>query len=159
MLPILSGRPVRVEVRPDLGPYHAATSIPKRLILLDAGVLRDKLEFDRILVHELFHFVWVRLSNATRRDWERHLAKEIASKAFGELGWSAESRKNQLRRADVQARTVRWRRYVCESFCDSAAYLHAELGRHSEWTLPAAFRRKRAAWFRAQFLPGSPVRF
>ncbi|MEQ1947062.1 MAG: hypothetical protein ABL995_07725 [Bryobacteraceae bacterium] len=159
MLPILSGRPVRVELRPDLGLYHAATSIPKRLILLDGGVLKEHLEFDRVVVHELFHFVWVRLSNATRREWEHHLAGEIAAKAKGELGWSAEWRKDELRRADVLARTVRWRHYVCESFCDSAAWLYAEIGRHPEWTLPAAFRRKRGAWFGKQFPPGLPVRF
>jgi len=158
-LPLLSGRPVRVEIRRDLGAYHAATSIPKRFIWLDAGVLRTRNEFERILVHELFHFVWVRLSNAARREWERCLAVELAAGDRGELGWSAEWRKELLTKADIRLRTGRWRRYACESFCDTAAWMYANLRRHSEFTLPAAARKVRRAWFARQFPAGDMVRF
>ena len=52
-----------MELRPTLGANSAATSIPGRLILLDASVLARHGEFERILVHEIFHFAWVHLSN------------------------------------------------------------------------------------------------
>lgn len=151
MLPALSGRPVRVELRRDLGPYHAATSIPRRLILLDAGVLARRTEFERILVHELFHFVWVRLSNAARREWEQCLTAEISGRVRGELGWSAEQRKDRLRTADIRGRTRRWRGYACESFCDTAAWMYAQLPRNPEFTLPSTFRRGRREWFQRRF--------
>jgi hypothetical protein len=160
VLPPLSGRPIRVELCRSLGPHLAATDIPRRRILLDAGLLAQRGEFERILVHEIFHFAWVRLSNQTRRSWEDVLAAELAARVRGELGWSSEWRKNKLqkdklRRADVRLRTPAWRRYVCESFCDSAAWLCAGLRRHDEFTLPAAPRRTRRRWF-ADHLFGRP---
>ena len=36
MLPALTGLPIRVELRPSLGPHLAATAISRRLILLDS---------------------------------------------------------------------------------------------------------------------------
>jgi len=157
VLPPLSGRPIRVELRRSLGPHLAATHIPRRRILLDAGVLTEPGEFERILVHEIFHFVWVRLSNQTRRRWESVLAAEFTGRACGELGWSAEWRKNKLTPRDVRGRSPAWRRYVCESFCDTAAWLFAGLRRHGEFTLPAAPRRARRSWFAAYLLDHSPV--
>lgn len=153
MLPPLSGRAIRVELCGTLGPHLAATSIPRRTILLDRQVLARPGEFERILIHEIFHFVWVRLSNASRRDWERLLAAERAS---GELGWSAEWRKAKLTRSDARLRSPRWRRYACESFCDSAAWLFAGLARHEEFTLPAPLRRARKLWFR-KFFASPPI--
>jgi hypothetical protein len=147
VLPLLSGRPIRVEVRPSLGPQLASTSIPRRLILLDAEVLRKRGDFERILIHEVFHFAWCRLPNATRHSWEMLLMSELDRHAPGELGWSAEWRKAKLKPRDVSRRTPAWRRYACESFCDSAAWLFAELRRHEEFTLPAGFRRVRRSWF------------
>jgi hypothetical protein len=64
------------------------------------------------------------------------------------LGWSAEWRKNKLRITDVRARTPAWRRYACESFCHSAAWLYAGLAKHGEYTLPAPERRLRGKWMR-----------
>ncbi len=148
MLPLLAGRPIRVEVRNSLGPHLAATSIPKRLILLDKQVLDQEGDFERILIHEVFHFVWIRLSNSTRRDWEKLLASE---RAAGELGWSAEWRKQKLKTSDAKVRTPAWRRYARESFCDSAAWLYSGLKRHDEFTLPAAARRVRRQWFERNF--------
>lgn len=154
MLPPLSGRPIRVTVRASLGPHLAATSIPRRRIYLDRAVLGRPGDFERILVHELFHFVWVRLGNPTRRDWEQLLAAEFARRVPGELGWSAEWRKQKLRPADRRARTPAWRRYACESFCDSAAWIYAGLARHDEFTLPASARRRRRIWIERNLASG-----
>lgn len=147
MLPAIIGRPIRVEVRPSLGRFLAAASIPRRIILLDEEVLGGNGDFERILVHELFHFVWVRLSNELRRDWELLLGGEIEHDAAGELGWSAEWRKSKVTERDCRLRTARWRRYACESFCDTAAWRFAGLKNHCEYTLTARFRRSRRQWF------------
>ncbi len=146
MLPALDGRPIRVVVRASLGPHLAATSIPRRVIYLDREVLVQRGDFERILVHELFHFVWVRLSNQARREWEGLLSAELRGHVKGELGWSAEWRKEKLGARDAIARTPAWRRYACESFCDSAARLYSGLSRHDEFTLAAPWVRRRAAW-------------
>lgn len=153
MLPVLAGRPIRVCVRPSLGPHLAATSIPRRTVLLDAEVLQRHGEFERILVHEIAHFVWVRLSNTTRRGWEQVLAGELAAHARGELGWSAEWRKHKLAAADIHARTPAWRRYACESFCDTAAWRFAGVKIHDEFTLAERYRRLRRVWFQACIEP------
>jgi hypothetical protein len=158
VLPPLSGRPIRVELRRSLGPHLAATHIPRRRILLDAGLLAHRGDFERILVHEIFHFAWVRLSNQTRRDWEGVLAGEFRARARGELGWSSEWRKDKLRRSDIRGRTPAWRRYVCESFCDTAAWLCAGLRVHDEYTLAAGARRLRRSWF-ADHLPAGTTIF
>lgn len=158
MLPPLHGQPIRVVVRCSLGPYHASTSIPRRLIQLDAGVLAGRGDFERILIHELFHFVWVRLSNAARRDWGDILAKEIASRQGGELGWSAEWRKEKLLRDSARRRDPRWRRYTCESFCDTAAWMFAGIGSHEEFTLRAGARQIRRRWFERCFPPDSGLK-
>jgi hypothetical protein len=121
------------------------------VIFLDRSVLERPGEFERILVHELFHFAWVRLSNAKRRDWELLLAGELRRRVSGELGWSAEWRKRKLTARDARERTPAWRRYACESFCDSAARAYSGLMRHDEFTLPAGSVRARIAWFRQIF--------
>jgi len=157
VLPTLSGRPIRVELRPTLGPHLAATHIPRRVILLDAGLLVQPGEFERILIHEIFHFVWVRLSNQTRRSWEGVLAGELAGRAPGELGWSAEWRKAKIRRSDIRRRTPGWRRYVCESFCDTSAWLYSGLRQHDEYTLAVPARRARRRWFSEHLLRSRPI--
>jgi hypothetical protein len=157
VLPPLSGRPIRVELRRSLGPHLAATHVPRRRILLDAELLREPGEFERILIHEIFHFAWVRLSNQTRWSWAEVLAAELAMQAPGELGWSSEWRKDKLTRADVHHRSPAWRRYICESFCDTSAWLWAGLPRHAEFTLAAGPRRIRRGWFREHLLGSPPV--
>jgi hypothetical protein len=146
-----------VELRRSLGPHLAATHVPRRRILLDAGLLTEPGEFERILIHEIFHFAWVRLSNQTRWSWEQVLASELAGRARGELGWSSEWRKDKLTRADVRRRSPAWRRYICESFCDTSAWLCAGLSRHDEFTLDAVSRGLRRSWFRRQVLDRLPV--
>jgi hypothetical protein len=155
VLPPLAGKPIRVVIRKSLGPHLAATSIPRRTILLDSEVLRQPGDFERILVHEIFHFVWVRLSNAARWSWEHLLAEEITQRVPGELGWSAEWRKSRLRPSDARNRTGAWRRYACESFCDSAAWLYAGLQGHQEFTLPGPQRTTRRHWMRSSMAPSA----
>jgi hypothetical protein len=127
---------------------HAATFLRKRRIVLETELIKDRRELARILAHEIFHFVWLRLGNPRRLSFEEILRREIKRGARGELGWSAEIRKQALRPADSRNRTRRWREYVCESFCDTAARLFCGARRHEEFTLAAAFRRQRERWFR-----------
>lgn len=132
----------------DVGaPVHAASFMRDRRIVLDAILLTQPRELRRIVTHELFHFAWVRLGNPLRREWEAVLALEIGVKARGELGWSAEWRKRELTAADQRRRTRRWRDYVCESFCDSAAWILGGGRPHPEATLAARHRGRRAEWF------------
>ena len=83
--------------------------------------------------------------------WEQVLARELRERVKGELGWSAEWRKELLTRTDSRLRTSKWRRYACESFCDSAAWMYAGLRAHDEFTLAAASRRLRRRWFTERF--------
>ena len=136
-------------------PHLAATSIPKRTIRLDREVLARPGDFERILIHEVFHFAWVRLGNPTRRSWELVLEAELIRGASGELGWSAEWRKRKLRPSAARLRSPAWRRYVCESFCDSAAWMFAGLSDHDEFTLRPRYRRRRQAWFERNLKQGS----
>ena len=122
---------------------HAGSFIPQRRIVLHC----TRAELPRILVHELFHFVWVRLGNLPRREFEAVLAREYRAGARGELGWSAERRRIKLAPRDVRLRTRRWREYCCESFCDTAAWLYAGVVRHEEYSLAKRFRAKREEWF------------
>ena len=126
---------------------HAATFIRRRLIVLDTELDRDHTELGRILLHELFHFAWVRLGNAARREYQAVIGDEMKARARGELGWSSEMRKKELRRRSGRA----WREYACESFCDTAAWLHSGIKRHREFTLAIRFRKRRNAWFQAAF--------
>ena len=131
-------------------PVYAATFIRKRQIVLDASLRDQPDELARILIHELFHFAWVRLGEAARRSYEALLIEEWHRHARGELGWSAESRKKILTR-DVPVPSRQWRDYVCESFCDTAAWLYSGLRRHPEFTLPNSYRARRAEWFQKVF--------
>jgi hypothetical protein len=131
---------------------HAATFLRERRIVLDEDLRVDSGELSRIVVHELFHFVWLRLGNDTRRSWEGVVAAEWRARRKGELGWSAEWRKDELRQEDVAQRSRRWREYCCESFCDTAAWRCGGLKSHEEFTLSKLARAGRAAWFEA--LPG-----
>jgi hypothetical protein len=112
----------------------------------------NKTEHERILLHEIFHFVWVRLGNPRRREWEALLAREWKARARGEAGWSAEWRKRALRSDDVAQRTLAWREYCCESFCDTGAWVGG--GHEREVTLAARRRETRRSWFTERFATG-----
>jgi len=146
-LPPLQGGPISIERAPALrdrrGAVHAGAFLRERRIALACPAA----ELPRILVHELFHFVWLRAGNASRLSFERLLEDEYRTGARGELGWSSEWRKTALRAADLRARRRSWREYCCESFCDTAAWLYGGLARHPEFTLAAGFRRARRLWF------------
>jgi hypothetical protein len=120
--------------------------VPRREIVLESALASDPAELTRVLLHELFHFVWLHAGNPVRRSYEELLQNERRRGARGELGWSAESRKRPLAPADIQRRSRRWREYVCESFCDTAAWLFAGLRTHDEFTLAPRFRRARREW-------------
>lgn len=161
-LPQTEGRAIRISLRPALHAQrgrllsgktagravHAGTFLRKRHIILDSELQEHPKELARILVHEVFHFVWLRLGNATRRSYERLVETEIRRRARGELGWSAEWRKQALSPSDLRDRSRRWREYICESFCDSAAWFFSRAPGHGEFTLAPAFRRLRRRWFR-----------
>jgi hypothetical protein len=147
LLPPLSGEPIRLarahNLRDRHGPVHGGAFLRERRILFDC----TRAEFPRIFVHELFHFVWLRLGNPVRISFGRLVADEIERGAPGELGWAAESRKRKLTSSDWQVRTRRWREYCCESFCDTAAWLYSGAVNHQEFTLATSWRDRRLKWF------------
>ena len=140
----------RRDLRDTAGnPAYAATWIRTRVIFLDADLRQDPGERHRVVLHELFHFVWVRLGNPRRFAWESVLAAERKARARGEAGWSAEWRKGELSDRDAAERSRRWREYCCESFCDTAAI--AAGANRREATLASGRLRDRLNWFRRQF--------
>ena len=165
-LPPLAGRALRIRFLPALTvgggklysnrrcgqPVYAGSYIRRREIVLERELKARPHELARILTHELFHFVWVRVGNRVRRSYERLLRSEWRRHARGELGWSAESRKSAFSRPPaLTTHSPKWREYLCESFCDTAAWLYSGVRRHREYTLAARHRELRAAWFRRTF--------
>jgi hypothetical protein len=150
-LPPLYGEPVQVEFRTGLRDrrheIHAGSFLRERRVAVDRALAHDPREFGRILVHELFHFAWVKLGNPSRRSYEELVAGEVRSGIRGELGWSAEWRKAALPSSEMESRGRRWREYVCESFCDTAAFLFSKLESHPEYTLSFRSRGARRRWF------------
>jgi len=146
-LPSLSGAPVTLANIPGLrdrhGAVHAGSFLRERRIAFDCTAA----EFPRIFVHELFHFVWLRAGNPARLSYETLLRRELREGARGELGWSAERRKDALGAHEIRSRARQWREYCCESFCDTAAWLYSGVPRHNEYTLARRFRNRRRAWF------------
>ena len=128
------------------GSVHGGAFLRERRILFNC----TQAEFPRIFTHEVFHFVWVRLGNSTRQAFERCIAREIAGRAGGELGWAAESRKLKLTRADRAVRSRHWREYCCEAFCDTAAWLYSGVEKHPEFTLARSWRGCRRRWFETE---------
>ena len=157
-MPTFHGDSIRVLFRPrltmfrrrlrsgeDCGtPVHAGSDLRLRTMTLESELIEHPGELRRIFVHEAFHFAWYRFGNPRRRAWEALLESEIVDRRSGELGWSSETRKKSLDATDHGNRTRRWREYVCESFCDTAAWMYSGLASHEEFTLPRAQRRRRA---------------
>ncbi|MCW5980450.1 MAG: hypothetical protein KIT09_20370 [Bryobacteraceae bacterium] len=155
------GRAVRVAFLPDLRTrrgnllsgattgqeVHAGSDLRRRLIILDEALTASVAELRRILLHEIFHFAWRRLSTTHRLTYEHLISAEIDRGARGELGWSSEMRKVRLGAPDRLERTRRWRNYLCESFCDTGSWVLSEIERHEEFTLAPRFRRARKKWF------------
>jgi len=130
-------------------PVHAASFLRKREIVLESQLLAKKSNLRLILVHEIFHFVWLRLGNPKRREFRALLERELKAGARGELGESAEVHKLALRQ-NVTSAGARLE-YVCESFCDTGAWLYAGMKNNSNWTLARRWQRKRRQWFEDVF--------
>ena len=149
-LPELDGALIDVRYETNLldmagHPAHAATWIRQRVIVLDKTLKAAGPDKARVMVHELFHFVWVRLGNPRRKTWESVLRTEWILRARGDTGWSAEWRKRELEQEDLDKRSPRWREYCCESFCDTAALIFAGAG--DENSLARKWELGRRRWF------------
>jgi hypothetical protein len=159
-LPALTGSPLFVSVLPQLTAHrgkllsahpnrgtavHAASFIRRREIVLESELL-TKAELPLIVVHEVFHFVWVRLGNRLRASYAALLAEERRGKARGELGESSMVKKQ----AGGNSKD-----HVCESFCDTAAWLYAPAATCGHVTLAKRWRLRRRTWFEVTF-GGSP---
>lgn len=151
---VLQGEPIEVRytrrLRDDAGnEAHAAADLRKRVILLDSALKRNPAERQRILLHEVFHFAWIRLGNSRRSEWARMLGREIRAGVAGEAGWSAEWRKDALRTRDMAEKTRRWKIYCAEAFCDTAAFVFGT--ESEEVTLPRRVRIARRRAMRSLF--------
>lgn len=149
-LPELDGRAIEVRYEEGLVDSaghraHASTSIRGRVIVLDKELKAAGPEKARVMVHELFHFVWVRLGNPRRKAWEELLRTEWNAKAKGETGWSSEWRKRELKPEDLENRSPYWREYCCEAFCDTASLIFG--GPDDENNLGLKWQRGRRKWF------------
>ncbi len=155
-LRLFDGAPVKIRYRTGLrdtagNPAHAATYLRRREIILDPELKTHAAQHRRILLHEFFHFAWVRLGNPRRAAWEAFLKAEWEARARGEAGWSAEWRKRKLSSRDVGERSRFWREYCCESFCDTGAFVLGVGCDRTEVTLAPTRRRARIAWFAGNF--------
>ncbi len=121
-------------------PVHAASFIRRREIVLESQLLAHPGKLKLVLVHELFHFVWPRLGNQRRHSFAALLTAELAAHAKGEIGESAAGAKPGPRK-----------NYVCESFCDTAAWLYAGVEKSPDFALALRWQKKRKAWFEANF--------
>ena len=147
----IPGQAARENDRRPQNRLHAASFIPQRYVVFHRDLFRRRVELGRILYHELCHFLWPRLGNRLRQGYEAMLQAEFDAGTRGELGYSAEWRKEKLRAEGgaVRKKTRLWREYVCESFCDTASYVllgSERRGKHSEYTLSRAARERRRRW-------------
>lgn len=167
MLPTLTGRPISVCDAAQLTacrgklfsgdrstgrPVHAASFLRVRKIVLDTELLRRPRLLRLILLHEIFHFVWVRLGNPKRKEFADILDRELRNGARGETGESSGLYKERVlqRRGSGECGSRLWRDYVCEAFCDTAAWLYADVRTDpTAGELPQRWRNRRERWFRA----------
>lgn len=133
----------------DVGtPVYAAAFLRQRRIILEASLLSDAALLRFIFVHELFHFVWMRLGNSARAEYSRLIAREFMSRARGELGESSAVKRAALGNATQGLlQSAAWREYVCESFCDSAGFLFTGASVHDDPKLGKTWTAIRRRWF------------
>jgi len=149
-LPAITGNPIRVSGshRPQAALAHhdayAACFIRERRIVLESALFRNPPLLSLILTHEIFHFVWPRLGNPRRDEYAALIEAEMRKKVSGELGESAEIRKGRLA-PPQQGRA--WRDYLCESFCDTAAWLFSGVRHNEAFTLAKPWSDRRRSWF------------
>jgi hypothetical protein len=161
-LPIRLGSPISICFKPDLTvsrgkllsgrvsagrAVHAASYIRDRRIVLETQLLERSDALRLILVHELCHYVWPKLGNALRAEFESLLLIERQARARGEAGESAQVAKSHLQDLDSQQRSPAWREYACESFCDTAALLYSGVSVWEFCTLASRWRKRREQWF------------
>jgi hypothetical protein len=125
---------------------HAASFIRERRVVLEEELLANPVLLRLILVHEFFHFIWPRLSNSLRESYTQLLETELSLGARAEIGESSSVRKDAL-----AAGGRCWKEYVCESFCDTAAWLYSGVPRHRTFRLAARWQKPRMDWFRGAF--------
>ena len=165
-LPQLTGNPIRIRFEPELTNHrgkllsrqpgrgcavYAASFIRKREVVLETELLNRPRLLRLIVIHELFHFVWTRLGNKARNQFAGLLADEYRQGVRGELGESAGVKKSLLDLRDCPASSKRWRDYVCESFCDTAAWRYSRTKQKGAFSLGVRWRKRREAWFKAEF--------
>jgi hypothetical protein len=165
-LPEIMGGPICLEVLPELRAYrgellsggrairgnavHAASFLRERRIVVEDALLNNAASLRYILIHELFHFVWWRLGNASRREFDTLIRNEVRVGIKGELGESSGVAKAKLQAGDCEESNPRWKNYVCESFCDTAAWLYGDRTITALVTLPRTPISKRGFWLGAQ---------
>jgi hypothetical protein len=165
-LPQLSGSPIRIRFESELTAHrgkllsqqpsrgtavHAASFIRKRELVIDSELVKRPRILRFIIIHELFHFVWMRLGNKSRAEFTQLLADEYMYRARGELGDSAAVKKALLAPSDSLTNTRRWRDYVCESFCDTAAWRYSGVKQKGASGLAPRWRKRRELWFNSKF--------
>jgi hypothetical protein len=176
-LPPLYGSPISVSFQPELTAYrgallsgspevgisvHAAAFIRNRQIILEDALLRSPNNLHLILAHEIFHFVWVRLGNSQRKEYGRLLARELKHGVEGELGESASLKKSALTELRFNPnlsgpKSRHWADYVCESFCDTAAYFYSASVSNAEFRLARSWKAIRRRWFVSVFANPRPL--
>lgn len=95
----------------------AASFLTRREIVFEESLLQHAPEFLNICAHEIYHFVWRKLSNADRAAWETVLKAEKRPVHAGLSSRVAFDRHRE------RPNPKRWKHYLCEAFCDSAAAL------------------------------------
>lgn len=158
----MQGSPIVLEFQPNLrasrgkllsgSPHrghavHAASFLPERRIVLERRLLAEADELRIILTHELFHFVWRRLGNRVRAEFDSLMQTECGNRARGAVGESSSVARKALTAEDLPARSARWKNFVCESFCDTAAWLHAGVSESEHFRLAKRWKDLRAQWF------------
>jgi hypothetical protein len=160
-LPALQGSPIALKFQPELTAcrgkllsgrpergraVHAASFLIERQIVLERRLLSEKDELRLILTHELFHFIWRKLGNRRRAEYESLVEEEHRNRARGELGESSGVAQEVLTDEDRALRSKRWKNYVCESFCDTGAWLYAGVARNEHFRLAEKWKQMRARW-------------
>lgn len=128
---------------------YAASFLRQRKIILERALLRNRGTFRLILIHELFHFVWPRLGNGSRKSFEAVLLEESRRGARGDLGESSGVTKELLPRSSANEKPGPWRDYVCECFCDTAAWFYTRREADDLFSLAKRWKDRRKAWFDA----------
>lgn len=125
---------------------YAGSFLRRRSIVLEQQMVKTPRVLERIFVHEVFHFVWSKLSRPLRDSYAELIRAEFRRSVKGELGWSAESMKMALTPEDVAEASRKWKDYLCESFCDTAGWMYGRASRYTEMTLDRKSRDLRRSW-------------